>query len=187
MRIIAGEKKGFILKAPRGQATRPTLGRVREALFSILQHEVPGAIVADLFAGAGSLGLEALSRGAAECTFVEKAQGALEALTANVEKLGYQSRCRILRADVVRWLQMQKSSGWPQFSLVLCDPPYDTGLASQATELIAFHLPLQLGAIIVVQTSPREELPETCGRLRHYRSEAYGDTVLHFFVAGESR
>ena len=187
MRIIAGEKKGFILKAPKGQATRPTLGRVRESLFNILRNELPGSTVLDLYAGAGTLGLEALSRGAAHCVFVERSEPALAALSYNIEKLDYRNHSKVVRGNVLRWLEMQKTTGWPRFSVVFSDPPYDTGEALRSLELIVHHLPLEPSAVIVVQSSPREELVETVGRLRQYRYETYGDTALHFYInASES-
>ncbi len=182
MRIIAGEKKGFILKAPRGLATRPTLGHIRESLFNILRHEVPGAIVVDLYAGAGTLGLEALSQGAKECYFVERSPQALEALRHNIAKVGYEEKSKVIKASVERWLEMQKTTGWPRFSLAFSDPPYDSGAGLQSLDLIAHHLPLELSATVVIQASPREELPETSGRLRRYRTQRYGETVLHFYV-----
>jgi len=182
MRIIAGEKRGFPLKAPRGSLTRPTLGRVRESLFSILAADVIGAHVLDLFAGSGALGLEALSRGAKECTFVEQARPALEALRANIAKLGYEDRCKVLPADAYRWLEFQKTSGWPRFTLVFSDPPYLRGDALRSLEAVSRHLPLELNSTVVIQSSTREELPDEVPRLRRYRVEKYGDTNIHFYV-----
>jgi len=186
MRIIAGEKKGFVLKAPRGQATRPTLGRVRESLFNILRLQIAEASVIDLYAGAGALGLEALSRGAAHCVFVERSEPALAALRANVEKLGYQSRAVLVRADVGNWLAKHGAAQSRAFSLVFSDPPYDSGEAQRSLELTARHLPLAAGATVVIQTSPREKLPEEAGDLRLFRVESYGDTVLHFYGVQDS-
>ncbi|MCX7625499.1 MAG: 16S rRNA (guanine(966)-N(2))-methyltransferase RsmD [Candidatus Sumerlaeaceae bacterium] len=187
MRIIAGEKKGFALKSPKGLSTRPTLSRVRESLFGILQHEIPGAYVLDLFAGAGSLGLEALSRGAQSCTFVERTEAALIALKSNIEKLNYGDKAHVVRAEVIKWLQMQKTTGWPLFNIVFCDPPYDTGLASSSLQHIALHLPLHVGATVVIQSSPREQMPDHSERLRRYRTQKYGDTVLHFYICCETQ
>ena len=101
MRIIAGEARGRRLVAPRGRETRPPLERLRESLFSILGEAVEGAEVLDLFAGAGAFGLEALSRGAARATFVERGRDALEALLRNVKELGFTARARVLRGDAL--------------------------------------------------------------------------------------
>jgi 16S rRNA (guanine(966)-N(2))-methyltransferase RsmD len=181
MRIIAGEKKGFVLKAPRGQATRPTLGRVRESLFNILRLQIAEATVLDLYAGAGTLGLEALSRGAAHCVFVDRSETALAALRANVEKLGYQPRADLVRANVANWLAKQGGAQPRAYSLVFSDPPYDSGEAQRSLELVGQHLQLAAGASVVVQTSTREKLPDEAGHLRRFRVESYGDTVLHFY------
>ncbi len=126
MRIIAGAWRGRTLVAPPGATTRPTGERMREALFSMLISRIgtfEGLRVADLFAGTGALGLEALSRGAAHCTFVEQDRVALEAIEANVAKLG--ASATILAQAAARF------AGGP-FDLVLIDPPYRTGLGQQA-------------------------------------------------------
>ncbi len=126
MRIIAGEWRGRSLLAPPGATTRPTGQRMREALFSMLTSRIgsfEGLRVADLFAGTGALGLEALSRGAAHCTFVEQDRIALDAIAANVAKLG-------AHADI-RARSAARFSGGP-FDLVLIDPPYHTGFGQQA-------------------------------------------------------
>ena len=119
--MIAGRYGGRRLQAPPGDATRPTADRVREALFSILGERVAGARVLDLFAGSGALGLEALSRGAREVTFVERAPAALKALRANLAALG--ADADVVRADALRWLRAA-SGGARQYDLVLLDPPY---------------------------------------------------------------
>ena len=126
MRIIAGKWRGRPIKAPPGQATRPTGDRTREALFSMLASRIgsfEGLRMADLFAGTGALGLEALSRGAAHCTFVESDRTALEALKANIATLGADATIRAAAAE--------HFTGGP-FDVVLLDPPYGTGLGQRA-------------------------------------------------------
>jgi 16S rRNA (guanine966-N2)-methyltransferase len=128
VRIIAGAWRGRPLQAPAGQATRPTSDRAREALFSMLASRLgsfTGLHVIDLFAGTGALGLEALSRGAASCSFVEQDRAALAALTANIAKLGA-TAARVIAGDATRMV-----AGGP-YDLALLDPPYRTGLADQA-------------------------------------------------------
>ncbi len=125
MRIIAGRWRGRPLIVPPGDATRPTADRTREALFSMLTSRLgsfEGLKVADVCAGTGALGLEALSRGAAHCTFVERDRGAIEALRANVAKLGAEAEVRPIAAEGF--------SGGP-FDLVLIDPPYGSGLGQK--------------------------------------------------------
>jgi 16S rRNA (guanine966-N2)-methyltransferase len=133
MRIIAGEWRGRVLAAPKGDATRPTADRTREALFSMLTSRVgdfEGLAVADLFAGSGALGFEALSRGAASCLFVEQDRAALDALRANAEKLG-------VRADVRAASVLALGPAAKPMDLILMDPPYGTGAGSVALDKLA--------------------------------------------------
>jgi 16S rRNA (guanine(966)-N(2))-methyltransferase RsmD len=123
MRIIAGEHRGRRIDAPRGEKTRPMLDRVREALFSTVQDWIPNARALDLFAGSGSLGLEALSRGAEHARFVERAQPALAVLRQNVEALGLGSASKIVRGNALS-SEAWSEEGDPGFDLVFFDPPY---------------------------------------------------------------
>ncbi len=122
MRVIAGTCRGRLLRAPAGQATRPTSDRVREAVFDVLGSlvDLEGTAVADLFAGSGAMGIEALSRGAGTAVFVESAPSALGAIRGNLAALGIEDRARVVGQDVLRFL------GRPHdFDLALCDPPYE--------------------------------------------------------------
>lgn len=141
MRIIAGEWRGRRIQAPRGTLVRPTADRVREAWMSILRLELPDALVVDLCAGSGALGLEALSRGAAHCDFVERAPRSLQALEANIDALGARERCRVLRADALRHVAGLAPGA---YDVAFADPPYadDTAaaLAEQWTRVPFAHL-----------------------------------------------
>lgn len=133
MRIIAGQWRGRPLVAPKGDATRPTADRTREALFSMLASRVgsfEGLAVADLFAGSGALGLEALSRGAAACLFVEHDRAALDALRANAEKFG-------IRPDIRATSVLALGPAPKPLDLILMDPPYGTGAGSVALDKLA--------------------------------------------------
>src|SRR6185503_5667213 len=135
MRIIAGTWRGRPLAAPPGQATRPTRDRAREGLFSMLQSRLgsfEGLSVADLFAGTGALGLEALSRGAGHCTFIEKDRQALAILRRNIDRLGAGDRADV-RAQAVEHAPPPAAP----FDLVLMDPPYGAGLAQAALQRLA--------------------------------------------------
>ena len=149
MRIIAGRWRGRALIAPPGEATRPTADRTREALFSMLLSRL-GSFedlrVADIFAGTGALGLEALSRGAARCTFVERDREALAALKANIEKLGAEG------ADI-RAQAAEGFSGGP-FDLVFMDPPYGSGLGQKVLPRLA----LEAGAWASIETGFGEDV-----------------------------
>jgi 16S rRNA (guanine966-N2)-methyltransferase len=133
MRVIAGAWRGRTLVAPKGDATRPTADRTREALFSMLTSRLgsfEGLSVADLFAGSGALGLEALSRGAAHCLFVEQDKAALDALRANLQRLGAE-------ADVRAQSALTLGPATLPYDLILMDPPYGTGAGSVALDKLA--------------------------------------------------
>lgn len=137
MRIIAGQWRGRQLIAPKGDATRPTADRTREALFSMLVSRVgsfDGLVVADLFAGSGALGLEALSRGAASCLFVEQDKAALDALRANIAKLGGATG---MGADVRAQSVMALGPVAAPFDVVMMDPPYGSGAGAVALDRLA--------------------------------------------------
>ncbi len=177
MRVIAGTAKGHRLAAPPGRGTRPTSDRVREALFSSLQPRLRGARVADLYAGSGALGIEALSRGAAAVTFVERDARVQRVLRENLEHTGLGDRADLLVSDVAEVLR-DGPPGAP-FDVALLDPPYRTdrqGLL-EVLELLVDHLALD--ALVVVERSTRSPDPEWPPRLRPGRVRRYGDTSLH--------
>lgn len=158
MRIIAGQWRGRPLVAPKGDATRPTADRTREALFSMLASRLGSfedLAVADLFAGSGALGLEALSRGAASCIFVEQDKAALDALRANAEKLG-------LRADIRAQSVLALGPAAKPLDLILMDPPYGTGAGSVALDKLARHGWTGPATWISIETAKQEE-PELAG------------------------
>lgn len=175
MRIIAGAWGGRRIQAPPGRDVRPTADRVREAWLSMLGPRVEGARVADLFAGSGALGLECLSRGAREAVFVERARGPLRALEANVRALGAEEACRIVRADVFRWIRGLAPGA---FDLALADPPYDRG---DAARLLEAWRDLRFARELWVEHRTDEELPPLPG-LSHRR---YGDTTLTWTLPSE--
>jgi 16S rRNA (guanine966-N2)-methyltransferase len=171
VRIVAGQWGGRRLAAPPGRGTRPTADRVREALFSAL-GDIGGARVLDLFAGSGALGLEALSRGAAAATFVERDPKALEALRANVEALG--AAAEIRRRDALQFLA-NAGTGARHYDLALLDPPYDQ--AARLSDRLGEALGplLAPGARVVCESDRRAplrlELPVVFER-------TYGDTLI---------
>jgi len=176
VRIVAGAYGGRRLAAPRGGRTRPTADRVREALFSML-GPVADARVLDLFAGSGALGLEAVSRGAAEATFVDSSPAAVRAVRANLEALGIDAEVR--RADARAFLRNARAAG-RQYDLVFLDPPYQR--AGAVAEALAGDLAAVLApqARIVVESDRRSplELP-----LPLQVDRRYGDTVIRIFTA----
>jgi 16S rRNA (guanine966-N2)-methyltransferase len=155
MRLVAGRFKGRVLAAPEGMTTRPTADRVRESLFNILAHgepELRGARVADVFAGSGALGLEALSRGAAHVSFFENAPSAQAVIAGNLKKLGCEGEATLIRQDA---LKPPKAPAPCRF--LLLDPPYKSGLAGPALVALAAQGWIAPDARIVVEVAAAED------------------------------
>jgi 16S rRNA (guanine966-N2)-methyltransferase len=180
MRIIAGTRKGAKIFAPKGRSTRPTGDRVREAAFRLI-GPVDGAVVLDLFAGSGAMGLEALSREAARAVFVESDREACRAIERNLEKLAL-SGAEIVRTDARRALAADAAAG-RRYDLILVDPPYEDYPELQKT--LAIYLPrlLEPGGVVVVETEARIE-PELPLPLR--TSRRYGSARLTLFESNAS-
>lgn len=179
MRVIAGRFKGATIRVPAAGAVRPTYDRVRESVFSIIEPDLDGAVVLDLFAGSGSLGIESLSRGAASATFVEKDRRVLEVVRGNVERLGVKQQCRLVRGDAEVALKRGVPGG--PFDVVFVDPPYASGLAGRALELLGSSTALTGTALVVVERDSADAPPERAGRLSLYRSAKYGSTSVDFY------
>jgi len=160
MRIVSGQYKGKPIAAPEGRATRPTSDRAREAVFNILEHApwapaLRGARVLDLFAGSGALGLEALSRGAAFCLFVETDEAARGAIRDNIEALHLFGCTRIHRRDATD-LGPRPASAGPASDLAFLDPPYAKGFGEKALDVLAAHGWLNPGAVLVFERGEGE-------------------------------
>jgi 16S rRNA (guanine966-N2)-methyltransferase len=174
--VIAGEFGGRRLLAPRGRGTRPTSDRVREALFMALEP-LRGARVVDLFAGSGSLGIEALSRGAVHADFVESDPAARTALSGNLAALGLTARARVWPLTLPRGLTRLRVA-LSSADLVLADPPYGGGPARETLRALGFPGVLRAGAKVVVEHHAKDELPDRSGDLTLARARRYGETVV---------
>jgi 16S rRNA (guanine966-N2)-methyltransferase len=186
-RVIAGSAKGIRLRAP-GPGTRPIADRVKQTLFAILEPELDGARVLDLFAGSGAGGIEALSRGAASAIFVEKDQGAAAVIDTNLRAAGLAGpNATVIRWDVVRWLAEANTGA--AFDLVLVDPPYaETDvLIRTLTALGAADAPLAPGARVVAKHFWRDRPPDRIGLLASERDRRFGETALTFYRREEDR
>ena len=185
-RVIAGSAKGVRLRAP-GPGTRPLSDRVKQTLFAILEPELSGAAFLDLFAGSGAAGIEALSRGAASATFVEKDQGAAAVIDANLKATALAGRtASIVRWDVVRWLG--EAHAEERFDLVLVDPPYaETDLLGRILEILGGPAaPLNPGARVIAKHFWRDRPPERVGMLAAERDRRFGETALTFYRREEA-
>ena len=179
MRIITGTAKGCNLKTPKGMSTRPTSDRVKESLFSILGGEMEGTRVLDIFAGTGALGLEALSRGAREAVFIDKATDKL--IRENSQHCRLSDRAEILKGDVFAQLNRLSVQG-RRFDLVFCDPPYHEGLWQKAISWLDDNELLAPRALVVLERGGENEpLPEL-KRLKLLKNQRYGNTTQIDFL-----
>jgi 16S rRNA (guanine966-N2)-methyltransferase len=181
IRITGGEFRGRKIKSPHGTESRPTLDRVREALFNILGNNLSGIRFLDLYAGIGLVGLEALSRGASEAVFVEKDERLVKLLRENVHLLGVENRAKIYQGFVSSLiLRLLKKPA----DILFLDPPY----GSNEAVLTLFKLGiahLSRETLIVVQHHYKDKIPNTIGNLLCFRQERYGESSLSFFIKNE--
>ena len=183
MRIIAGSFRSRTLQAPPGLATRPTSDRLRETLFNVLAPRIQGAVFLDLYAGSGAVGIEALSRGAAQTAFVERAPAPLSVLRANLAKLGVTAGFRIHASSVSAWLK--KPAGEPVFDIVFLDPPYDAAQEyATALGLLGGTAAGRLasGALVIAEHRRKERLGDRYGSLERTRLLEQGDASLSFYA-----
>jgi len=178
-RVIAGSARSIRLDAA-GPGTRPLGDRVKQTLFAILEPELRGARFLDLFAGSGAAGIEALSRGAAHATFVERDAGAIRTITANLRRTGLGDRAAVTRADVVPWLRDRARTQEPPYSAALLDPPYEDPAALMAA-LEAVGPLLAPGARVVAKHFWRDGPPAVIGLLASERERRFGETALTFY------
>jgi 16S rRNA (guanine966-N2)-methyltransferase len=176
LRVSGGEARGRRLKAPKG--IRPTQGMVKQAIFNLVGPGIHGAQVLDLFAGSGALGIEALSRGAAEVTFVDHQPRGLAILRQNLDVLGLKERSHIVRGDVVRWLEASPDTV-KLAGVVFLDPPYDDVVLDRALKVLDRSVE---SATVVAEHSRRQVMP-VLSRLQVDRQRRYGDTVVTVFKA----
>lgn len=178
MRIIAGNNKGRKLNTPRDNQVRPTTDKVKEALFSIIQNHVYGAVVCDLFAGTGTLGLEALSRGARRCYFGDHAGESVKLVKDNVALCKEERNAVIVHGDFLRTLDRIDE----KVDIFLLDPPYDKDLLEKAIIAIDEKGLLAKDGIVVAEHTKDVVLPETLGGLEKKKEKRYGTVVLSIFM-----
>jgi 16S rRNA (guanine(966)-N(2))-methyltransferase RsmD len=170
MRVIAGEARGRRLRELPGLATRPTTDKVKESMFNIIQFDIEGRRVLDLFAGTGQLGIEALSRGADRATFVDMAPAAVEVVRQNLETVGFTSRAQVVQKDFRAFLTGCRET----YDLIFLDPPYRETALENALETIAGIDILNEHGIIVCESPLEKELPELTAPYERGRTYKYG-------------
>ena len=183
MRVITGKARGVVLKTPDGMQTRPTSDRVKEALFSILQFELPGMAVLDLFGGTGQLGIEALSSGAARAVFVDAGEAACKIIKENLRRTKLESQAKVVRSDYLTYLKTTNE----HFDLILLDPPYAEVFLENSLNCISEIDILQTGGIIVTERPVGKELPFDYPGYTRSKDYKYGNTLITLYRKIESR
>ncbi len=177
MRVITGKARGVVLKTPEGMSTRPTADRVKEALFSIIQFDIPNARVLDLFAGTGQLGIEALSREAKTAVFVDEQEKACKLIRENLKKTKLENYARVIRSDYSAFLKNCNE----KFDIIFLDPPYAEKFLENALNFITEIDILQSGGIIVTERPAGKELLLDFSGYTRSKDYKYSNTVLTIF------
>ena len=177
MRVISGSARGVALKTPDGSKTRPTADRVKEAMFSIIQFDIPGARVLDLFGGTGQLGIEALSRGAKFSVFVDQGAQACALIRENLKRTRFENSAKVIQSDYD--LYLRKNSD--KFDIILLDPPYAEVFLENSLKIISEIDILQSGGIIVAERPLGKEMPCEFSGLVRSKDYKYGNTLLTIF------
>ena len=177
MRVITGKARGVQLKTPEGMLTRPTTDRVKEALFSIIQFEIPGARVLDLFGGTGQLGIEALSRGAKSAVFVDDREDACRLIRENLKRTRLEGEGKVVRSDYADYLRRCRE----KFEIIFLDPPYAEVFLENSLKIITEIDILQSGGIIIAERPVGKELPWNFEGFTRSRDHKYGKTLLTLY------
>jgi 16S rRNA (guanine966-N2)-methyltransferase len=177
VRVISGQARGRILRAPKGFATRPTSDRVKEAIFNVISSRVAGSTVLDVFAGTGGLGIEALSRGAEAAVFIEKNRKAWLTIKENLARTGFESRARVFFGDFAQVLPGLKVS----FDLIFIDPPYQKGQVDRAVSLIFAHGLLKDQGLLIIETATKEKEMPSRTEITLLKESVYGDTAVLYY------
>ncbi len=178
MRVITGSQRGRRLMTLEGDSVRPTTDKVKESIFNIIQFDVPSAKVIDLFAGSGQLGIEALSRGAESCVFVDASSSSIAVVEENLKITGFREIAKTVCADALSYLDRVIET----YDIALLDPPYKAGLMEEAIERIAPHI--NENGVIVCETDSKEVLPEELEGFTSKRYK-YGKIALTVYRKGE--
>ncbi len=174
MRVISGMARGAVLKTPDGMLTRPTTDRVKEALFSIIQFDLPGARVLDLFGGTGQLGIEALSRGAASAVFVDAREDACRLIRENLSRTKLASNAKVIRSDYQDYLLRSRE----KFHIIFLDPPYAEVFLENSMKIITEIDILESGGIIIAERPLGKDMPWNYEGYTRSRDYKYGNTLL---------
>ena len=177
MRVITGKARGIVLKTPEGMATRPTSDRVKEALFSIVQFDIPGSKVLDLFGGTGQLGIEALSRGATSAVFVDASETACKLIRENLKRTKLETQAKVVRSDYMDYLKRCNE----KFDIILLDPPYAEVFLENSLKCITEIDILQSNGIIITERPLGKEIPYEFENFTRSKDYKYGNTLITLY------
>ena len=180
MRVVAGTARGLKLITRDSEDTKPTLDRVKEAMFSMLMPYLNRAKVLDLFSGSGALGIEALSRGASRCIFCDKSRECCDIITKNLKNTGLASGALLLQGDYTEILKKLKAQG-ENFDIVLLDPPYNKGLERGAMDIISGYGLCNPGGIVLCEHSFEDTMPEQWGVFSLIKEKKYGTVGVSIY------
>lgn len=178
MRVITGSARGRRLVAPAGMAVRPTSDKVKEAVFSVIQFDLAGSAVLDLFAGSGQLGIEALSRGANSCVFVDSSRISVETAKENIAAAGFRNEATVMNSDAEQYLRMCRQT----FDIAFVDPPYKKGIIEKVMPLLCGHMSDR--GIVMCEHEKGLELPESFGSLVKRKTYRYSKTEVTLYKNG---
>ncbi len=180
MHVVAGKIKGLRLQTLKGSQVRPSSSKVREALFDVLSDQIVGASFVDFFAATGSIGIEALSRGASHVTFVEKHRHCLKLLKTNLLASGFQAKVQIASMDAFTYLRRSNQVLF-DFDIIFADPPYHDSSSEDFLSCLGETGMVGKDTLIIVEHFHKHKLPEASGHLEQCKAYRYGDTILSFF------
>lgn len=181
MRIVSGELKNRKIKSREGRETRPTLERIKESIFSIIDNKIVDSRFLDLYAGTGNIAIEALSRGAKRAILIENDKEALRIIIDNLNSLGLDSRARAYKNDVFRAIEILERKN-EKFDIIFLDPPYKENLSTGTIEKLSEHNLLQNGGIIISEHSVYEKMPDKIGRYVKYDERNYNKKIVTFYT-----
>ncbi|MBQ9972976.1 MAG: 16S rRNA (guanine(966)-N(2))-methyltransferase RsmD [Firmicutes bacterium] len=181
MRVIAGKAKGRNLIAPEGMDTRPITDAIKEALFSMWHFDIPGSRFLDLFSGSGSIGIEAISRGAEKAVFVENSRKAVAVINQNLTNCRFQPQAKVYQDDVFAVIKRLDASG-EQFDLIFLDPPFTVDeIFHPVIEAVGDTEILAEDGMLGIRTRKEKDMPDEVGCLVKYKEKTYGISTIHFY------
>lgn len=181
MRVIAGKAKGKLLVAPEGFDTRPITAMMKGALFSMWQFHLADSSFLDLFAGSGSMGIEAISRGASDVVFVEKSKKAIDIINKNIKNCGFKDGYHVYHDDVFHCVEVLKNKN-KKFDIIYMDPPFTVDeIFIPVLETVALAEILAEDGILAIRSLKEKELPDEVGKLIKYKTKSYGISTIHFY------